>query len=415
MNERVLEENLTALLRAADDRLSPSDVDRACASFLGRIGREPGRPRPWLALASAAAVLVAVLGWGLGVSRGPGGQAELDRWITELAHEDAGVRDRAARALGDLGLDLFSGLAALEKPPALPDLDARERARRVARALRDGVGLPISHQDGPAPRPAPQGSKLRLELYDVADLLERNERTGEDLAQLIKANVLPEAWSGDEVGMSFDQGILTIRNSLDVHHALRSFLSDLRSGATPAPSPSLSRPGIEERIRRLGSADRAERDSAEASLRDLGLRYAYALGAIGRLRSSPDADLRLRADELRTSLLGALAPLFSHHALRRAAVERIRKDWPGRNLGERAELVQKAFEPCVLGGMELYPDLSKGGLRPEALLELGRGEGIVSLWKGVPFSFRTLGAHETTLVFTIPGDPVGCVAVRFER
>jgi hypothetical protein len=412
-SDRILEENLGALLRAADDPLTPADVDRACASFLSRAGRESKRPRPWLALASAAAVVLSVVIWGSGGSSRPGGQAgQIDRWIGDLGHEDPGVRDRAARALGDLGLDLSCALASLEKGPVLPDDDARARAGSVARALRSDLGLEISHEDGPPIRPAPSASTLHLEVYDVSDLFEVNTLTGEDLAQLTRANVRPDRWREEEgAGMTYTEGILAIRNLPEVHDAIRAFYADLRAGRSRPPP----RRRIEDRILELGSAGRAERDAAEARLRDLGTGFAYALGALYRLKASADPDLRLRALEIRRQLVEAMAPLFTHHVLRRAAIGRVRMEWSRTRREDRPELVRKAFEPCRASDVQVHPDLLTSGLRPEALEALERGDGIVSLWLGHPFSFRSLGARETTLAFSIPGEPCACVTVRFER
>jgi hypothetical protein len=420
-NDPVLERNLGALLRAADDRLSPADVDRACVSFLARVGREPERAKPWMALASAAAVLLAVAIWAAGGARTPGGQeraplaAEIDRWIGDLAAEDASTREQATRALGNLGLDLADGLAALEKLPALPDEDARSRARRIAGILREGTGLSISHDDGPQRKPAPAGSKLRLEVFDVTDILEGNTMTGEDLAQMIQGNVLRDRWNeADGAGMSFniDEGTLAVRNLLEVHDAIRAFFADLRLGASRPPA---RRAGIGDRISEFGAATRPDRDAAEARWRALGTNHAYALAALDRLRSSADVDLRLRAQELRTKLVEPLLPLFSHQAHRRAAVERIRAEWHRHRPEDLPELVRKSFEPCQAIAIEIHPDLLRSGLSPQAVQALRRGDGVVSLWFDRPFSFRTLGAWETTLAFTVPGEPSSCVTLRFER
>jgi len=384
MSDRMLEENLAALLRAADDR---PDVDRACAVFLGRV--QAPRPRPWLAVASAAALILAIL-WGVGGDRALGSQAQIEGWIRDLGAEDASVRDRASRAFGDLGLDLAYALGALDR-----------RDRRLAGDLRDGVGREISHEDAPAIKPAPKDSPLRLDLYDVTDMLEENTMTGEDLAQLIKANVRPESWKQDGAGMSFhmDEGIMEVRNTPEVQDALRAFFADLRAGATKAPP----RPLVEGRL-----ADRAW-------VLGLGKRYRWALGALERLQASADPELRLRARELRATMVEALAPLFTHHVLRRAAIERIREEWARRKPQEREDLIRKAFEPCRVQAIELVPDLSKSDLPPKSVEALRRGDGVVSLWRRFPFSFRTLGARQTTLAFTIPGDPTVSVAVRFER
>jgi hypothetical protein len=418
-SDRMLERNLGVLLRAADDALSPADVDRACVSFLARVGREPERPKPWIALASAAAVLLAVAIWAAGSVRTPGGQnraplaAEIDQWIGDLSGEDATTREQAARALGNLGPDLADGLAALEKPPALPDDDARSRARRVAGILREGTGFPISHDDGPPRKPAPAGSKLRLGVYAVQDILEENIMTGEDLAQMIQGNVLRDHWhEADGAGMNFDEGNLVIRNLPEVHDAIRAFLADLHSNASRPPA---RRAGVGDRISELGAATRADRDAAEARLRALGTNHAYALAALDRLRSSADVDLRLRAEELRTKLVEPLVPLFSHHAHRRAAVERIRAEWRRHRPEDLQELVRKNFEPCRAIAIEIHPDLLRSALSPQAVQALRRGDGVVSLWFDRPFSFRTLGAWETTLAFTVPGELSSCVTLRFER
>src|SRR5260221_447357 len=143
-SDRVLEKNLGAILRAADDRLFPADVDRACVSFLARVGREPERARPWMALASAAAVLLAVAIWAAGGARTPGGQeraplaAEIDPGIGDLAGAAATTREQAARALGTLGIHLADGLAAPEKLPEHLYLDARSPAPRGAGVLPEG-------------------------------------------------------------------------------------------------------------------------------------------------------------------------------------------------------------------------------------------------------------------------------------
>lgn len=98
---------------------------------------------------------------------------------------------------------------------------------------------------------------VRLELYDVQDLTYgmqdfpgvdisltvdsigtatvadeggRAQFTGDDLANLIKNTIRKDQWEeADGKSIQFQNGLLIIRNSVDIHKSVRKFLSDLRA------------------------------------------------------------------------------------------------------------------------------------------------------------------------------------------
>jgi hypothetical protein len=139
----VVEENLKALLRAADDWLTPSDVDRACASFIIRLERERLREGAGKDLerlpslrtrlsprsAAVAALFLGALTWLLvqphnnGSSVGtsaPGSQEEeIGRLIGELGSDFPLRKDLARVALLRYG---GTSLPALERSGKHPDL-----------------------------------------------------------------------------------------------------------------------------------------------------------------------------------------------------------------------------------------------------------------------------------------------------
>ena len=102
--------------------------------------------------------------------------------------------------------------------------------------------------------------QVKLELYDVQDLTygmmdfpgvdislaqdaigaqiaqgdeARAQFTGEDLANLIKNTIHKEQWEeADGKSIQFQNGLLIVRNAIDVHRAIRKFLSDLRASTS---------------------------------------------------------------------------------------------------------------------------------------------------------------------------------------
>jgi tetratricopeptide (TPR) repeat protein len=121
--------------------------------------------------------------------------------------------------------------------------------KQRAHAVRDGTVI-ITSADALKKR-------VKLELYDVQDLTygiqdfpgvditlsqdsigtavavdegKRVQFTGEDLANLIKNTIHKEQWEeADGKSVQFQNGLLIVRNSIDIHKSIRKFLSDLRA------------------------------------------------------------------------------------------------------------------------------------------------------------------------------------------
>ncbi|HYF01278.1 MAG TPA: hypothetical protein VEJ18_20310 [Planctomycetota bacterium] len=102
--------------------------------------------------------------------------------------------------------------------------------------------------------------QVKLELYDVQDLTygmqdfpgvdislaqdaigaqiaggeeARQQFTGEDLANLIKNTIQKDQWEeADGKSIQFQNGLLIVRNSVELHRAIRKFLSDLRASTS---------------------------------------------------------------------------------------------------------------------------------------------------------------------------------------
>ena len=124
--------------------------------------------------------------------------------------------------------------------------------RQLAYIVRDGVVL-ITKADQ-------LKKQVKLELYDVQDLTygmkdfpgvdislaqdaigttvsageeESKNFTGEDLANLIKNSVHKGEWEeADGKSIQFQNGLLIIRNSIEMHRNVRKFLSDLRASTS---------------------------------------------------------------------------------------------------------------------------------------------------------------------------------------
>ena len=103
-------------------------------------------------------------------------------------------------------------------------------------------------------------SDVKLELYDVQDLTygmrdfpgvdislstdsigtsvmsgeeTQQQFTGEDLASLIQNTIQPNQWDDVEgASIQYQNGLLILRNNIDVHRAVRQFLSDLRASTS---------------------------------------------------------------------------------------------------------------------------------------------------------------------------------------
>ncbi len=101
---------------------------------------------------------------------------------------------------------------------------------------------------------------VKLELYDVQDLTygmqdfpgvdislaqdaigttvaqgeeTKQQFTGEDLANLIKNTIHKDQWEeADGKSIQFNNGLLILRNSVEIHKAVRKFLSDLRASTS---------------------------------------------------------------------------------------------------------------------------------------------------------------------------------------
>lgn len=124
--------------------------------------------------------------------------------------------------------------------------------RQLAYLVRDGVVL-ITKADQ-------LKKQVKLELYDVQDLTygmkdfpgvdislaqdaigttvssgdeESKNFTGEDLANLIKSSVHKGEWEeADGKSVTFQNGLLIVRNSVEMHRNVRRFLSDLRASTS---------------------------------------------------------------------------------------------------------------------------------------------------------------------------------------
>ncbi|MBV8878500.1 MAG: tetratricopeptide repeat protein, partial [Planctomycetaceae bacterium] len=124
--------------------------------------------------------------------------------------------------------------------------------RNKAYMVRDGVVL-ITTADALKKR-------VKLDLYDVQDLTygmadfpgvdislatdsigtavaageeAKQQFTGEDLANLIKNTIHKDQWEeADGKSIQFQNGLLIVRNSVDMHKQIRKFLSDLRASTS---------------------------------------------------------------------------------------------------------------------------------------------------------------------------------------
>ncbi|RPH44936.1 MAG: hypothetical protein EHM91_07925, partial [Planctomycetota bacterium] len=124
--------------------------------------------------------------------------------------------------------------------------------RNKAYMVRDGVVL-ITTADALKKR-------VKLELYDVQDLTygmadfpgvdislaqdaigtavaageeAKQQFTGEDLANLIKNTIHKDQWEeADGKSIQFQNGLLIVRNSIEMHRSIRKFLSDLRASTS---------------------------------------------------------------------------------------------------------------------------------------------------------------------------------------
>jgi type II secretory pathway component GspD/PulD (secretin) len=124
--------------------------------------------------------------------------------------------------------------------------------RNKAYLVRDGVVL-ITTADALKKR-------VKLDLYDVQDLTygmadfpgvdislandsigtavaageeAKQQFTGEDLANLIKNTIHKDQWEeADGKSIQFQNGLLIVRNSIEMHKQIRKFLSDLRASTS---------------------------------------------------------------------------------------------------------------------------------------------------------------------------------------
>lgn len=124
--------------------------------------------------------------------------------------------------------------------------------RNKAYMVRDGVVLITTAEA--------LKKRVKLELYDVQDLTygmadfpgvdislandqigtavaageeAKQQFTGEDLANLIKNTIHKDQWEeADGKSIQFQNGLLIVRNSIEMHRAIRKFLSDLRASTS---------------------------------------------------------------------------------------------------------------------------------------------------------------------------------------
>lgn len=124
--------------------------------------------------------------------------------------------------------------------------------RNKAYLVRDGVVLITTAEA--------LKKRVKLELYDVQDLTygmadfpgvdislaqdaigtavaageeAKQQFTGEDLANLIKNTIHKDQWEeADGKSIQFQNGLLIVRNSIEMHKSIRKFLSDLRASTS---------------------------------------------------------------------------------------------------------------------------------------------------------------------------------------
>jgi hypothetical protein len=124
--------------------------------------------------------------------------------------------------------------------------------RNKAYMVRDGVVLITTAEA--------LKKRVKLELYDVQDLTygmadfpgvdislaqdaigtavaageeAKQQFTGEDLANLIKNTIHKDQWEeADGKSIQFQNGLLIVRNSIEMHKQIRKFLSDLRASTS---------------------------------------------------------------------------------------------------------------------------------------------------------------------------------------
>jgi type II secretory pathway component GspD/PulD (secretin) len=135
--------------------------------------------------------------------------------------------------------------------------------------------------------------RVKLELYDVQDLTYgmmdfpgvdislsqdaigtsvaqgdevRSQFTGEDLADLIKKTIHKDQWEeADGKSVAFSNGLLIVRNAIEVHKAVRKFLSDLRASTGMLVSVECRFLAVEDNFLRQVGMDFRDVDGARVN------------------------------------------------------------------------------------------------------------------------------------------------------
>lgn len=273
--------------------------------------------------------------------------------------------------------------------------------------LRDGVVLV-------APKKAIR-SQIKLELYEVGDLL---ESSGEDLIEKIQQNVRTKEWNETEgCSIQFQNGLLVVRHTPPVHRDLGAFLLRLRDGTRDIPAPAPRRT-IVDFFASFHQGQKGEADNAERHIAAMACSFTQAVEGLERVEEGTgDSELRLRAGKVLARMRESLGEAVIRDVLGydelRSAVRSVRRLWwEDDDFGDFEDAARKVlgrFHPSEVRLVSRTP-VGEGVLAGDVAKALEGAEGVAFLENGkavVPPHGRTLVARGEMMIFTLPdGEPV---------
>ncbi len=237
--------------------------------------------------------------------------------------------------------------------------------------------------------------ELKLELYDVQDLVEDN---GEGLAQSIAKRVCPGSWKEEGKSIQFNNGLLIVRQSRMAHAAIRIFLRRRRSGE-PDEEPRSPSPESAARLARLEGTDA---EAAEAEIGALLRDFAPIHAELRRALAAGDAERRARAAVVLERLTAAASPVAALRDLE-SAVLRARVGLPLWGVDEAESAVCAAFSPRLLAQVRILDAVTD---LPGAAEALRAGKGIAALQGGSVLPGGAIPANPEAILFSVlPPDP----------
>lgn len=396
----LLDGNLRLLLQTAD--LREPDADAACARFLARL-QAPRRRWPGLLPAAAALLLFAIVVRSVLTpspdAPGPGQAADpaaVERWIHELDDSSPEVRQTAERKLRDLAGDAEYLLHAIEAARASAGPEARERADRLSVSLRKTLGAALEHDGAEISeeRIRDLADAPNVAVFDVADLTWRGRPwTGEDLAARI---IQRSGLSSESANIRYNDGLLLIPGPPELVKAAREILQEGRAADRARRS---ARPSLTPLLARLSAAD-------EKVLWGVADAFRHAVALLDRRTRGGLPEGEARAAFLGEVFTQAEWRMSRHGFHRRAAIERIRAEWPRTAGPQTIDLIRRAFAPCHVRTCEVEAGV------PERAKALEENDGIIYLLGGhaVGAAFQ-VPPPGLPLVFSVPG---GAVTVTFD-